>query len=145
MSIAVAGSYLRTLRDRQELTRTDVMIQLIERFPQFRSTDSKVIWAIEEDERKVRSPLLAALVLVLNGNPNDVFDLLTDDALTKADATARAEQWLAREDAVDLDHIAERSTNSRLRAIAQMLKKMENDPEKLTRIAGYLEGLIDRD
>ena len=144
MSVAVAGAYIRALRKKQNFTQRDVMLRMAEQYPQFK-VDTKLIWGVESDERGVKSPLLAAMVRVLNGSADDLLDFLTDDTLTRADAIARAEARLSSEDVTDLNHIAQQSTNSRLGAIAQMLKKMENDPEKLTRIAGYLEGLIDRD
>jgi transcriptional regulator with XRE-family HTH domain len=142
MSVAIAGVYIRALRDKQGLTQRDVMLRMAEQYPRF-NVDTKKIWAVESNERGVKSPLLHAIVRVLGGSADDLGDFLVDDSLTRADAIQRAEERLAQGDSANLYVTAQQSTNSLLRAIAQMLKKMENDPEKLARIVGYLEGLID--
>ncbi len=143
MSVAIAGKYIQELREQQELTQMDVIRRLIERFPQFRSVDTKVIWAIEKNERNVRTPLLAAIVRVLGGDGNDMLDLMLDDTLTHQDAARRAELRLAQDDVAKLYDAAQRTPSSQLGMIAKELRQIDNDPVKLAQLAGYIKGLID--
>lgn len=96
MSTLAAGTYLRQLREGQDLTRPDVIFELRQRFKAQYRLDEKQYWRIEEKGSKSSPALLAAINKILQGSAEDLLDLLGDPSATEEDGMQRAAVWLAK-------------------------------------------------
>lgn len=86
-----AGMYLRVLRERQKMTRE----QLVDRIREHSHDTVKVsdvsLWSIEDGRQEPKGRLLFALIEAVQGNHDDVSRLLLDNSSTVEDARQLAE------------------------------------------------------
>lgn len=129
-----AGMYLRVLRERQKLTRE----QLVERIKQDSNesiTLSDVsLWSIEDGRQEPKGRLLFALIDALKANFEDISRLILDDSSTVDDARRLAEHrlQLARLTA-EADREADRLLSDP--RTAEIARRFVEDPEFFAEIA----------
>lgn len=132
-----AGMYLRVLRERQKLTRD----QLVERVKTNSNEAVKLsdvsLWSIEDGRQEPKGRLLFALIEALSASYEDISRLILDDSLTVDDARELAERRLSEERRAQvIDPIVSEFVNGFTPdELAQVRDELANDPAFLDTIA----------
>jgi transcriptional regulator with XRE-family HTH domain len=123
MSLQVAGLYLRTLRERQGLSRSDLVFELRKRKM---TLDERQLARIEAGEIDTRSSLLLGITNVLRGSYERVAELILSEAADEDLVQKYVAEWeqqqqtlTASEQEADLAQLQER------------LRELSSDPRKL--------------
>src|SRR5438132_13062566 len=90
MSLLVAGLYLRTLRERQGLSRSDLVFELRKRKL---TLDERQLARIEAGEIDTRSSLLLGITNVLRGSYQRVAELILSDTADEALVQQYVAEW----------------------------------------------------
>jgi transcriptional regulator with XRE-family HTH domain len=123
MSLQVAGLYLRTLRERQGLSRSDLVFELRKRKL---TLDERQLARIEAGEIDTRSSLLLGITTVLRGSYERVAELILNEAADEDLVQKYVAEWeqqrqtlISSEQEADLVQLQER------------LHELSSDPRKL--------------
>lgn len=84
------GAYIRALRLRQGLTQSK-LAELV-------GVSGNTIWRIEKGRQEPEGIQLAAILTIIKGWIDDVYELLSNALATKLDGKTRAEQLLTEEE-----------------------------------------------
>lgn len=132
-----AGMYLRVLRERQKLTRD----QLVERVKTNSNESVKLsdvsLWSIEDGRQEPKGRLLFALIEALSASYEDISRLILDDSLTVDDARELAERRLSEERRAQvIDPIVSEFVNGfSPDELARVREELASDPSFLDTIA----------
>lgn len=134
--MVAAGAYIRTLRERRDLTR-DVVAERA-------GTSVSQLVRIEAGEQETRGSLLLAIVAAVQGNAQHVADLLLSESATAGDGRELAEQaYLAIRDEGAIPHL---KTPADVAELVQMFEEelaamQEEDRRSLgDQLRGFLAG-----
>lgn len=142
MSTLAAGTYLRRLREGQDLTRPDVIFELRQSFSGRYRLDEKQYWRIEEKGSKSSPALLAAINKILQGSAEDLLELLGDPDATEVDGMQRAAVWLAKLKAgpdlsqshqEQLNALAASLDNVQVKEAVDLIEQLRQNPKAFTR------------
>ena len=146
MSTALAGVYIKALREGKKLTQEDVVYKyksIMQDPPRGLKLDTKKLSEIETHGRSSNSALLVIIARLLGGSDSDLAELLANNSLDYKDAISRAQTQLSQDSMAELRQIARHAPKSRLGEIARQLEKLEGDDAKLAKLGGYLDRLIE--
>jgi transcriptional regulator with XRE-family HTH domain len=86
MSMDSVAAYLRTLRERQKISRAQIVGHT--------GASEQSIWRIETNDQEPKAELLVAFVDAVNGDIRHVYELLREKSSTAEDGMRLAEQRL---------------------------------------------------
>lgn len=122
------GAYIRALRQEQELTQV--------RLAELVGVSNNTIWRIEAGQQEPKGNQLAAILTIIKGRIDHVYELLSNALATKADGEAKAKQHLTTESVLALADTDEK----RIRLLKRIMV-LSDDPKLHQRIEDYLDGL----
>jgi transcriptional regulator with XRE-family HTH domain len=135
MSTVAAGAYIRTLRETRQLTRAKLAA--------LTGTNIAQIERIERGEQETRGSLLIAIVQAIQGNLEQIGQLLLSDTATADDGQQLARAWLTQEEQRQIDQFAAQIPNSQIAAVNAYIEQLQADPGAIFRLRGYLERMIE--
>lgn len=122
------GAYIRTLRLQQKLTQTK-LAELV-------GVSNNTIWRIEAGQQEPGGSQLAAILTIIRGRIDHVYELLSNTFATKADGEKKAKQQLTAESVLALA-----DTDPKRIALLKRIMILADDPKLRQRILDYLDGL----
>ena len=132
------GAYLRCLRNEANLTQDDLIEIVSKRLG--RTLDPSTISRIENGKNWASGDLLTVLVEVLEANFDDIRALFREGA-TEGDGIAQAEKWIATR--AELKQRLDALSDDQLGTILEILRRFRDDPVKMARLQGFLQGMDD--
>lgn len=125
------GTYLRTLREAQDMSRARLAAQV--------GTHESQIVRIEAGDQDSRGSLLLRIVAAVHGSADDVQRLAMDDTATADTGRELAERVLSHEQTASIWALAD--TDPKRAALVRRILRMTDDPEVIQRLQGYLDAL----
>ena len=129
--MTAVGAYIRELREVRGLSRADLAARV--------KTHESQIYRIEKGEQDSRGSLLFAIIEALQGNVQDVYQLMRSGGAVDVDEARK----LA--DSVREQIRAAPTVEDRRDAINRLVSELEADPRKLDQLIGYGQRLRDED
>ncbi len=128
MSLAAFGAYIKALREKQQGLTQGKLGELV-------GVAGNTVYRIEAGRQEPETTQLAALLTILGGRIKDVRKLLSGEA-TKADAKRLADEALDEQKLLALA-----DTDPKRRALLYKIAELSDDPDLITRIEDYLDGI----
>lgn len=122
------GAYIRALRQERELSQV--------RLAELVGVSNNTIWRIEAGQQEPKGNQLAAILTIVKGRIDHVYELLSNALATKADGEAKAKQHLTTESVLALA-----DSDPKRIALLKRIMVLSDDPKLRQRIDDYLDGL----